>query len=114
MQELLNDQANRIERTLAAQGLDVRIAGGAMGPRLTVFHAVEPAASLTEAGFTAWTRRLPWGWARRPAASVAPADTSPSRSPVATRPPSACWNWLVESQNEPAQLCWAWTKRTHP
>jgi len=41
--ELLNYQAERIEAILAAQGLDVRVVGGVVGPRLVVFHAVKPA-----------------------------------------------------------------------
>ncbi len=44
MQELLNDQADRIERICAAQGLPLRIVGGTVGPRLVVFRAVKPAA----------------------------------------------------------------------
>ncbi len=44
MQELLNYQAERIERILAAQGLQIRVVGGAVGPRLVVFHAVKPAS----------------------------------------------------------------------
>jgi S-DNA-T family DNA segregation ATPase FtsK/SpoIIIE len=43
MRELLNYQANRIEAILAAQGLDVRVVGGVVGPRLVVFHATKPA-----------------------------------------------------------------------
>jgi len=43
MRELLNYQANRIEAILAAQGLDVRVVGGVVGPRLVVFHAAKPA-----------------------------------------------------------------------
>ena len=43
MQELLNYQADRIEAILAAQGLDIRVVGGVVGPRLVVFHAVKPA-----------------------------------------------------------------------
>jgi S-DNA-T family DNA segregation ATPase FtsK/SpoIIIE len=43
MRELLNYQANRIEGILAAQGLDVRVMGGVVGPRLVVFHATKPA-----------------------------------------------------------------------
>jgi len=42
--EFLNDQANRIERVLAAQGLQVRVVGGTVGPRLVVFQAVKPAS----------------------------------------------------------------------
>jgi len=43
MQELLNYQADRIEAILATQGLDIRVVGGVVGPRLVVFHAVKPA-----------------------------------------------------------------------
>jgi len=42
-QELLNYQANRIEAILAAQGLDVHVVAGVVGPRLVVFHAAKPA-----------------------------------------------------------------------
>jgi len=44
MDKLLNHQADKIERILAAQGLDIRVVGGTVGPRLIVFHAVKPAA----------------------------------------------------------------------
>jgi S-DNA-T family DNA segregation ATPase FtsK/SpoIIIE len=44
MQELLNYQADHIERICAAQGLPLRIVGGTVGPRLMVFRAVKPAA----------------------------------------------------------------------
>lgn len=42
-QELLNYQADRIEAILAAQGLDIHVVSGVVGPRLVVFHAVKPA-----------------------------------------------------------------------
>lgn len=44
MRELLNYQADGVERIFAAQGHDVRVVGGAVGPRLIVFHAVKPAS----------------------------------------------------------------------
>jgi len=47
MQELLNYQADRIEAILAAQGLDVRVVGGVVGPRLVVFHLHEVQIILT-------------------------------------------------------------------
>lgn len=42
--ELLEYQADRIEQTLAAKGLTVRVTGGTRGHRLTVFRAVKPAS----------------------------------------------------------------------
>jgi len=44
-QELLSYQVDRIEAILAAQGLDVRVVGGVVGPRLVVFHSPQRGSS---------------------------------------------------------------------